>query len=61
MKDPGCYVTTKSGKKGRTFINKGLINGKIPVYTFANQGTEELDPTPILCSSTSLTITGYID
>lgn len=32
MKRPGYLVETKSGKQGRTYHNKGTINGKIPVY-----------------------------
>lgn len=32
QKNPGKLVETKSGKIGRTFNSKGLINGKVPVY-----------------------------
>jgi len=28
----GYLVKTQSGKQGRTYHNKGLINGKVPVY-----------------------------
>lgn len=28
----GYIVETKKGKIGRTFNNKGLVNGKVPVY-----------------------------
>ena len=50
----GFLVETKSGKKGRTYHNKGLINGKVPVYV---DGEEK----PILCDPTTLKQIGFID
>ena len=56
MRDSGMIVTTKSGKKGRTYNSKGLINGKVPVYLesdrkfiFSNDA--------VLCSPETLTST----
>jgi hypothetical protein len=33
MMNPGMLVTTKKGLRGRTYNSKGLVNGKIPVYS----------------------------
>lgn len=55
----GRLVITKDNKKGRTYNEKGLINGKVPVYlevvpfVYAEYGT--------LCDPKTLTIIGYID
>ena len=32
MKNTGYLVKTKYGKSGRTYHDKGIINGKVPVY-----------------------------
>ena len=53
-KDPGYLVTTKSGKKGRTYHSKGMIYGKVPVYI---DGEEK----PILCDPNTLKMNGFID
>ena len=53
-RNSGYLVETKSGKEGRTYHNKGLINGKVPVYI---EGEEK----PILCEPLSLKLTGFID
>lgn len=53
-KNPGMIVETKTGKIGRTYNSKGLINGKVPVYI----GESE---TPILCDLTTLKRIGFID
>jgi hypothetical protein len=31
-KNSGIIVRTKAGKLGRTYLSKGIINGKVPVY-----------------------------
>ena len=54
MKNPGYLVETKNGKTGRTFHNKGLINGKVPVYIDGEQ-------IPLLCDINSLKLIGFID
>ncbi len=50
---PGYLVETKSGKTGRTYHSKGLVNGKVPVYI---DGLP-----PMLCAQESLKLIGYID
>ena len=32
MKEKGIIVKLLDGRIGRTFNNKGLINGKVPIY-----------------------------
>lgn len=49
----GYRVVTQSGKKGRTYHRKELINGKIQV--FLDDGAK------LLCDSANLKIIGYID
>jgi hypothetical protein len=55
----GYIVKTKGDKKGRTYHNKGMINGKVPVYLLS----DNLKPSEnvILCSADSLKIIGFID
>jgi len=50
----------KTGKRGRTFNNKGIIKGKIPVY-FETQKRLEFEKTATLCNQDNLEIQGYID
>lgn len=50
---PGYLVEHKSGKVGRTYHSKGLINGKVPVYIDGMP--------PMLCKNESLKIIGFID
>jgi len=50
---PGYLVEHKSGKTGRTYHSKGLINGKVPVYM---EGMP-----PMLCKTESFKIIGFID
>lgn len=54
MKNPGYLVETKTGKKGRTYHSKDMINGKVPAYLIDNS-------TPILCDPKTLKIIGFID
>lgn len=55
----GYIVETKSGKKGRTFHNKGMINGKIPVYLERDKFKYESNA--ILCDPQTLKTIGFID
>ena len=58
-KNPGYAVITSDGKPGRTYHNRRLINGKVPVYletkkfTFSDKG--------ILCNPKTLKIVGFVD
>lgn len=47
-------------KKGRTFNNKGMINGKIPVY-FETEKPFIFEEKAVLCSPERLTVIGFID
>jgi hypothetical protein len=53
-KNSGYLVETKTGKRGRTYHNKGMINGKIPVYL---EGIEA----PMLCDKDTLKLIGFVD
>jgi hypothetical protein len=69
----GYLVETKAGKIGRTFHNKGTVNGKIPVYVATEMRTTEnkdgsefefpvaFSSQAILCDPTSLKHVGFID
>lgn len=64
-KDAGKIVKTQHDKIGRTYNEKGLVAGKVPVY-LANKFDSEGNPTEyndqaILCSPFSLTTIGFID
>lgn len=68
MKNPGMEVITKSGKRGRTYNNKGLIQGKVPVYLCTlmkpSRGVEvcvEYSEQAILCDPATLKTIGFID
>jgi len=50
----------KNGKRGRTFNNKGLINGKVPVY-FETEKRFVFEEKATLCSIENLEICGFID
>lgn len=58
-KDSGFLVTTKNGKKGRTYHSKGNINGKTPVYL--EEKPFIYSDKAILCETTTLKIIGFID
>jgi hypothetical protein len=59
MKNPGQLVITKSGKKGRTYDSKELINGKVPVYLELSE--HEYSDKAILCDPKTLKNRGFID
>lgn len=50
----------KNGKRGRLFNNKGLINGKVPVY-FETEKRFVFEEKATLCSVENLEICGFID
>lgn len=58
-KNPGVIVETKTGKIGRTFNNKGLINGKVPVYLEIDENS--YTDKAILCDPKNLKQIGFID
>lgn len=72
-KKSGYIVKTKHGKLGRTFHEKGIVNGKVPVYVATKTVIKKLSdgdtievPTEysdkaILCSHEGLTQIGFID
>lgn len=55
----GYLVETKTGKKGRTYHSKGLINGKVPVYLEINE--REYSDKAILCDPDTIKIRGFVD
>ncbi len=67
-KKSGYIVETKSGKLGRTIHEKGVVNGKIPVY-LAIKIHEDKDvkisllysEKAILCNPATLKKIGFID
>ena len=50
----GYLVKTKSGKVGRTIHEKGLINGKVPVYLATQFQTVEDTQIPIAFSKDAI-------
>lgn len=59
--NPGKLVLTKSGKRGRTFDEKGLVKEKVPVYLEKTEKKFDFGTDAILCDPESLKIIGYID
>lgn len=64
----GYIVKTKTGKLGRTFHDKGEVNGKIPVYLATVSGEYKGEQVPmiysetaILCDPNGLKQIGFID
>jgi len=55
----GYLVKTKSGKTGRTYSSKGLVNDKVPVYL--EESKFEYSEKAILCDKDSLKVIGFID
>jgi len=53
-KNPGYLVETKTGKRGRTYHQEGLVNKKMVVHI---EGME----LALLCDPKSVKIIGYID
>ena len=58
-KNSGFIVETKSGKRGRTYHSKGLINEKVPVYLEITEN--EHQKAAILCRPETLKQIGFID
>lgn len=50
----GYLVKHTNGKTGRTYHEKGKINGKVPVYF-------DGEKIAVLCSKKELTVIGFID
>ena len=50
----------KNGKRGRTYNNKGMINGKVPVY-FETEERFVFEEKAILCNVENLEVCGFID
>jgi len=60
-RNPGMMVEhLKTGKKGRTYNNKEMINGKVPVY-FEMEDAKAYETKAILCSTENLKVVGFID
>lgn len=59
MTGGGYLVQTKTGVRGRTYYEKKLINGKIPVYKEISKFN--YSEKAILCDPDSLKIIGFID
>jgi hypothetical protein len=59
-KNPGLIVETKTGKIGRTYNKKGLINGKVPVYVESDDKSSYSD-IAILCDPKTIIQKGIID
>lgn len=59
-KQPGYLVKhKKDNRTGRTYHNKSLINGKIPVYW--EEKSKKYKDKPTLVSPENLQIIGFID
>ncbi len=58
-KNLGLIVQTKTGKTGRTYHNKCIINGKVPVYLEVDN--KSYSDKAILCEPNSLKQIGFID
>ena len=54
----GFLVKTKTGKRGRTYHSKGMINGKVPVYLEVDNNFSD---NAILCYPNTLKTIGFID
>jgi len=60
-KSPGRIVVhLKTKRQGRTFNQKGIINGKVPVY-FESGKPFVYEEKAILCSPENLKVIGFID
>jgi heptaprenylglyceryl phosphate synthase len=66
--NPGYIVKTKSGKVGRTYHMRGIINKKIAVYLCIKEEQFEGDTfyiefseKAILCAPETLKMIGFID
>ena len=59
--EPGYIVITKSGKRGRTYHKKGLVNGKLPVYYQKPEKEHEYEATAVLCNLNTIKTIGFID
>lgn len=57
--ESGYIVETSSGKQGRTYHSKGIINDKVPVYLMDENGN--VSKIAILCDPKSLKMMGYVD
>ena len=57
----GYLVITKTGKSGRTFYSKGLINNKVPVYLELEGQPYCYTDKAILCDPKTLQTVGFID
>jgi hypothetical protein len=53
-KNPGYFVETKTGKKGKTYHREGLVNKKQVVHI-------EGEKLPLLCDPKTIKIIGYFD
>lgn len=58
-KNPGYIVETKTGKIGRTYHSKGLINDKVPVYLKIDEF--KYSDNAILCDPKTLKQVGFFD
>jgi hypothetical protein len=69
LKNSGYLVETKTGKEGRTFHSKGMVNGKVPVYLCEESMPDNIigsicikySETAILCDPKTLKTIGFID
>ena len=60
-KNSGMLVEhLKTGKQGRTYNNKGMVNGKVPVY-FETETKHIYKDEAVLCSVENLKVCGFID
>lgn len=57
--ESGYLVETKSGNTGRTYNDKEMINGKVPVYLYDENGKPA--EKAILCDPKTLKTIGFID
>lgn len=57
----GTIVKTSKGHIGRTYDNKGVINGKVPVYLLVKGESDKYQKVAMLCRPETLTVIGFID
>lgn len=53
-KNSGCFVTTKTGKTGKSYYKDKLVNGKMIVHV-------DGETMAYLCDPKTVKITGYFD
>ena len=56
----GFIVLTSSGKKGKVYVNKPKINGKVVVFLL-DENENEMEDKFVICKQEKLKVIGFID